>query len=479
MHRLALSVILAALVAVPLFAQERPSSVVRKIGTDVVNTGTDGDIYLTGAPSPYTTAGVFIRANGTSFPDVSAKLGNNTSAASFSMFNSSDTLLMRVRGDGMVGINESTPLAALHVTHNANAATGLRLNNTNTGTAASTSISFSEGATVKGTIGVLGANYAFVPNAFVIWNATNAPMLIGTNSVEIIRVDPLRRVGVNVGNPSTELDVNSTATTAARGITSSQFSTDTNAAVVIARKARGTSIARTTVTNGDATGEYTAMGYDGTDFVGGGRIRFAVDSTVATNNVPTSMQFFTGATGFGSERMRITSAGNVGIGESNPTEKLVVSGNVVVTGSITGATVINATYQDVAEWVPATTRMEPGTVVVLNRTRNNEVMPSGRSYDTAVAGVVSRQPGVILGVASDSKAQIATTGRVHVHVDATAGPIAIGDLLVTSDKTGTAMKSQPVDVAGVQFHRPGTVIGKALEPLASGEGEILVLLSLQ
>jgi hypothetical protein len=29
------------------------------------------------------------------------------------------------------------------------------------------------------------------------------------------------------------------------------------------------------------------------------------------------------------------------------------------------------------------------------------------------------------------------------------------------------------------MHRPGTLIGKALEPLSEGEGEILVLLSLQ
>ncbi len=29
------------------------------------------------------------------------------------------------------------------------------------------------------------------------------------------------------------------------------------------------------------------------------------------------------------------------------------------------------------------------------------------------------------------------------------------------------------------MHRPGTIIGKALEPLSTGEGTILVLLSLQ
>jgi len=41
------------------------------------------------------------------------------------------------------------------------------------------------------------------------------------------------------------------------------------------------------------------------------------------------------------------------------------------------------------------------------------------------------------------------------------------------------MKSAPVELGGVSPHRPGIILGKALEPLASGEGEILVLLSLQ
>jgi hypothetical protein len=123
--------------------------------------------------------------------------------------------------------------------------------------------------------------------------------------------------------------------------------------------------------------------------------------------------------------------------------------------------------------------MTAGTVVVLNASRSNEVMASFRAYDTAVAGVVSERPGVILGTASPSKAQIATIGRVRVKVDATKHAVAVGDLLVTSDKPGMAMVSEPVDLGGVKIHRPGTLIGKALEPLRGGEGEILVLLSLQ
>ena len=42
-----------------------------------------------------------------------------------------------------------------------------------------------------------------------------------------------------------------------------------------------------------------------------------------------------------------------------------------------------------------------------------------------------------------------------------------------------AMRSEPVNLGGVQIHRPGTLIGKALEPLEKGSGTILVLLSLQ
>jgi hypothetical protein len=75
--------------------------------------------------------------------------------------------------------------------------------------------------------------------------------------------------------------------------------------------------------------------------------------------------------------------------------------------------------------------------------------------------------------------QVATTGRVKVRVDASKHAIALGDLLVTSDVPGMAMKSLPLSINGRSFHQPGTILGKALEPLEKGQGEILVLLSLQ
>jgi len=172
----------------------------------------------------------------------------------------------------------------------------------------------------------------------------------------------------------------------------------------------------------------------------------------------TPLVLYTGA----AERLRIDGSGTTS-----------VTGNMTVSGSLA------AKYQDVAEWVPSSAQLAAGTVVVLDPTKSNQVTSSSVSYDTRVAGVVSAQPGIALGEKGDSKVLVATTGRVRVKVDATKNPIHIGDLLVTSDVPGVAMKSEPVEFAGRRMHMPGTLIGKALEPLEKGTGEILVLLSLQ
>jgi hypothetical protein len=173
--------------------------------------------------------------------------------------------------------------------------------------------------------------------------------------------------------------------------------------------------------------------------------------------------------------------GNVGIGTgfTPATQKLEVAGSMHVTGNAVVDGNIAAKYQDVAEWVPGSGELSAGTVVTLDVTRVNAVLPAARAYDTGVAGVVSAQPGLILGQGGEGKVLVATTGRVKVRVDATRRAVRVGDLLVTSGRAGVAMRSVPVRAGGVLMHRPGTIIGKALEPLAGREGEILVLLSLQ
>lgn len=166
-------------------------------------------------------------------------------------------------------------------------------------------------------------------------------------------------------------------------------------------------------------------------------------------------------------------SGNLGIGTTSPTAMLHVAGDVRVDGNIA------AKYQDVAEWVPAAKKLDPGTVVILGGDKPNEVTASVRPYDTRVAGVVSDKPGLTLGEGGDDQVKVAHIGRVKVKVDASYGAVHIGDLLVTSGTPGYAMRSQPVTIGNVTIHQPGTLIGKALESLDGGRGEVLVLLTLQ
>ena len=117
--------------------------------------------------------------------------------------------------------------------------------------------------------------------------------------------------------------------------------------------------------------------------------------------------------------------------------------------------------------------------MVIDRLEGHRVLAASHAYDTRVAGVVSARPGLLLGEAGEDRTKVAHSGRVRVKVDAHYGPIAAGDLLVTSPTPGHAMRSTPVDLGGTLIHRPGTLVGKALEPLQEGRGEILVLLVVQ
>ena len=443
--------------------------------------------------------------NSPSQGDVAVKLGSATAAEEFVVFDSADLPLMRVQGNGFVGVGSFTPQDKLHVQDGRVTVTS----------GASHGLSFiAAGGTTRGGfiqtkafsdynsaiavfdagigIGTLTpafklhvrpghqANIGFwAPGsgigAISYANDTNVPIEgrvyasvfeVYTNGLERMRVQSSGHVGVGTSFPnvssftnSTVLSISSPTGSIGRGVleVGTDFDAGNQVAGTVSFFNRTANAGRTESAaiqaRADASGTALDRGY--------------------------SLVFLTKAdSGVISEKVRITPAGKMGIGTATPAEALDVVGNAHFSGTVTGGN-IQAHYQDLAEWVPAAEDLQPGSVVVLDPAVANQVTASHAPYDTTVAGVVSLQPGIVLGVAGESKEQVATTGRVKVRVDATAAPIRIGDLLVTSGKRGMAMRSSAIDVGGIAIHRPGTVIGKALEPLAGGEGEILVLLSLQ
>ncbi|MEI7433239.1 MAG: hypothetical protein WCJ93_03185, partial [Methanomicrobiales archaeon] len=135
---------------------------------------------------------------------------------------------------------------------------------------------------------------------------------------------------------------------------------------------------------------------------------------------------------------------------------------------------------DVAEYMPVTENVTPGTVMVIGK--GGVLHPSSIANDTHVAGIVSTEPGVSLGAkegGNPGEAIIAVAGRVPCKVDATNGPIEEGDLLTTSNNPGYAMKAIPKIIDGQGFYPNGIVLGKAMGALESGTGTIEVLVTLQ
>jgi len=134
---------------------------------------------------------------------------------------------------------------------------------------------------------------------------------------------------------------------------------------------------------------------------------------------------------------------------------------------------------DIAEHIDALEKLSAGDVVEIDPTHEGQFRKVSSAHSSLVAGVISTMPGVEMGNSTsasgtgDERPLLALAGRVPVKVTAEAGAIRIGDLLTSSSRPGYAMR------CASRVTCSGEILGKALQPLASGSGTIQALLTLQ
>jgi len=187
------------------------------------------------------------------------------------------------------------------------------------------------------------------------------------------------------------------------------------------------------------------------------------------------------------------------LGPSPAVFRVTQEGSILADSAFYG-TAFNSGSADVAEWVNVSEPVEAGDVLELDPENPGHYRKSRGPCSTLVAGVVSTEPGFVLGTnpstldlgsstvddglwtgdsgfptddsrpATENSALLALVGIVPVKVTDEGGPIQPGDLLVCSSIPGYAMRWN------LDKGTPCPLVGKALEAFSNGTGRILALL---
>jgi hypothetical protein len=174
-------------------------------------------------------------------------------------------------------------------------------------------------------------------------------VIIAAGSTERMRVDDVGAVSIPtkllLGGPTSALltpggaiglQIYGNSSTFAPSTLMRGFSNTNLGANLLFVKTRGTTYTSfDAVQINDTLGAVTFLGSDGTANVSAGSVTAYVDgyngATVSTGNVPTGLSFVTGIT-TGTQRMLITSAGNIGIGTSTPSISAALEVNSISQG---------------------------------------------------------------------------------------------------------------------------------------------------
>ena len=324
-----------------------------------------------------------------------------SSSSRYMAFGTSATERMRIDSSGNVGIGTTTPTfgtgGGIQVKNSSVA-------NLRVSAGSSTGFDFAQSTA--------GDSY--------IWNRDNSYIAIGTNNAERMRIDSSGNVGVGTSSPASKLDVKA------------------GSGFVISRSTSGYNF-KAYYDDGRTT--YTAIAYDGLYTVGAQDLILNAGAGAAQ-----IMQFRTSDT----ERMRIDSSGNVGIGTSGPVTKFQV-GNT--TGSVAG--VGSQAYIAINKPIDATSGNYPCRMIDLyayypgyNNSNPSATIGAGVDVSSTQNGYITFQ--TLLANVLNERLRIGPYGETTFDTS---------DLNCTSGGTsiiGPSYTSQPRIIIG---HATGTISG--------------------
>jgi hypothetical protein len=227
---------------------------------------------------------------------------------------------VHITSAGNVGIGTTSPGNTLHLS--GTNGVGIRIENTSNSISAYSTLESSGG---------LQANIS--GSGFFSWV---------TGGGEKVRIDNSGRLLVGTSTSVSNVYIASsafqqtvqvaTATNSyANGFTALNYSASGYAPVLTLGLSKNNTLGSdTAISSGDDLGVINFVGNDGTNFRTGAFITATCDGAVSTGDLPTRLVFSTTADGASSptERLRITSAGLVGIGTTTPISKLEVDGDI-------------------------------------------------------------------------------------------------------------------------------------------------------
>ena len=140
-------------------------------------------------------------------------------------------------------------------------------------------------------------------------------LLVGTDSSRSTRAG-------NAGfNPDIQLESSVSA------LSLSKFNDSDGPSRLVLQKARGSQSSPTIVQDNDEVGSLTFSGWDGDTFTNTAQIRSEVEGTPGDDDMPGNLVFYTNADGSSTttERLRITSTGEIGINNDSPSNGQMLS----------------------------------------------------------------------------------------------------------------------------------------------------------